>query len=161
MGSIVTTKPFIRRTPYTGVSSQPLFSKVSNGASFAIFKEITSSATPSAFGREYERYDNTNYFTDLNFFSQQNAPFNVIGNASIRDEFATMSHLAYQIPGVYATNKEFLPVNTFIDQVATLITNESQFASPLPNGFPTTAQYFVGYPIEDEGLPEYDKNRHA
>ena len=159
MGSIVTTKPYIRRTPYTGASSQPVFSKTSTGAQFAIFKDITSSATS---GELYQTYDNTSYFTDLNFNSQSTMPINVIGNASLREEKVRLSHYIYNIPGVYATNKEFLPVNTFIDTVATMITNEQQYASPLANGN-TLANSFlpIGFPILDEGLPEYDKNRHA
>ncbi len=152
MGSIVTTKPFIRRTPYTGASSQPLFSKVSNGAHFAIIEDVTSSATS---GLQFDVYDNTSYFTDLNFHSQTNQPNNIIGNASTREETTTICFGAYIIPGVYATNKEFLPLSTFIDQVATYITNEAFFASPTPN------QGNFGFPVKDEGIAEYDKNRHA
>jgi len=148
MGSIVTTKAFIRRTPYTGASSQQAMSKVSTGASFGIYDTTTSASR-----------DGTSFFTDLNFWSQLN-PYNPdpVGNASTRTEGAVAVH-EYSIPGAYRTNKELLPLSVLIDNISYRITNEHLFTWPIPTAAPSTSPNRL--PVADEGLPEYDKNRHA
>ena len=145
MGSIITSKPYIRRVPYTGVSSQPLVSKVSNGSTFAIYDSSTVSASPAMI-------DGTSFFTDLNYWAQFDQ--NPVGNASLRRELKTVFWAAYHIPGVYSTSKEFIPLDTLIDAIANGITNQSYYAWPIAN-------QQSGLPKKDEGLPEYDKNRHA
>ena len=146
MGSIITTKPFIRRTPYTSATSstQPLVSKIAQGSNFAVFTFDSSAG--------YDIKDSSMYETDLNFWSQTGDP---IGNASMRTEFFTGDYF-YQIPGAYATNKELFPLDTLLDNIAHYITNEFSYAYPVANAHPVNGQA-----IRDTGIPEYDKNRHA
>ena len=145
MGSIITSKPYIRRTPYTGVSSQPLFSKVSTGASFGVYDD-----TPNA----SSMVDGTTFMTDLNWWSQYG--FDPIGNSSQRPEKHQGMNNIFTIPGAYNTSKELVSLDTTIDNVSDLISNEQMFSWPTPNADPIS-----GFPDADEGLPEYDKNRHA
>ena len=153
MGSIITSQPYIRRTPYTAASSQPIVSKVSDGSHFAI--SLQSSAGPSF----ATMLDGTDFFTDLNFWSQKSGGFlgsDPIGNASTRPELRSKAGTFYYIPGAYNTSKELQPLSTLLDSIAYNITNEVYYAWPVPNG-PGT----YGFPTRDEGLPEYDRNRHA
>ena len=155
MGSIVTTKPYIRRTPYTGASSQQAVSKVSTGSNFAVYDLITNIMNTSAVS-SVDMVDGTTFLTDLNYWAQYGGANDPVGNSSIRHEKYVESFPLYQIPGAYDTSKELQPLSTIIDQVAHAITNEFMFSWPIPN-----ANTLSGYPVADEGIPEYDKNRHA
>ena len=155
MGSIVTTQPYIRRVAYTSATSgtQPVVSKISTGSIFAVYDDTASGAgTTLPSGAIYRVHDGTDFFTDINFWSQYGNP---VGNASIRPEKAKTAGSLYQIGGAYNTNKEFVSFATVIDQIASRITNEMMYAWPIPS------QNSTGFPVADEGLPEYDKNRHA
>jgi hypothetical protein len=166
MGSIVTTKPFIRRVPYTSGTSatQPLVSKTSNGAQFAIFEERLNFSGLGLVS-SVDVKDGTSFFTDLNYWSQYGGQglggilgggtAGIIGNASQRNQKYVENGVFYSIPGAYDTSKELLPLDTVIDQIAQYITNEFLFA------WPTSNTRSDGMPVNDEGLPEYDRNRHA
>ena len=148
MGSIITSQPYIRRTAYTSATSatQPVISKTSVGSQFAIFDNVVS-------GNQFATMeDGTDYMTDINFWSQAGSP---IGNASRRTAKPSESFGLYQIPGAYDTSKELIPLSTIVDAIGTQITNERMFAWPIPN----QGSNFL--PTKDEGLPEYDINRHA
>lgn len=59
MGSIITSKPYIRRVPYLGTSAQPVVSKTSTGSTFAVID--ASSNIP---------HDATSYMTNYNWWKQ-------------------------------------------------------------------------------------------
>ena len=154
MGSIITNQPFIRRVPYTGASSQPLVSKVSTGSNFAIYNVSANNGSGAS-------YDGLDYFTDLNYWSQL-AWSNIepIGNASQRIEKAKQFANFYTIPGAYDTSKELYPLDGFIDGVGFYIANESHYKWPISD---LAAPDYAGnrFPEQNEGLSEYDINRHA
>ena len=157
MGTIITSKPFIRRTPYLGTSSQPLVSKVSTGSNFAALIEgissvgiacITPDATPHLGDQEW--------FKD--FGCQQGTvryghPYN-IPNGFTNPRHYRFSN-DYTINGAYDTSKESMAqIQTFIDTVGMRVTNENHFVWPSANNNGET-------PLRDEGFVEYDINRHA
>tara|TARA_R100000005_G_C4948919_1_gene170290 strand:- start:33 stop:908 length:876 start_codon:yes stop_codon:yes gene_type:complete len=155
MGSIITTTPYIRRTAYTSATSatQPVVSKVSTGASFGMYDQVTN-VVGSSVVSSITMVDGTTFFTDLNYWSQY-GPNDPVGNASLRGEKYFDAGAFYNIPGAYDTGKELLPLSNVIDTISNFISNQQLFNWPVPN------VNTFGYPARDTGLPEYDKNRHA
>jgi hypothetical protein len=147
MGSIITSKPFIRRTPYLATSGQPLVNKVATGSNFGIF---SVSAVEDA----------TTFFTDLNFWSQYGDP---VGNASTRPEKAARIGTSFSyIPGAYDTSKEFQPLSVLLMYIANRITGEGMVSYPVGNVNPIFANGpNPFFPAFDTGIAEYDSNRHA
>ena len=162
MGSIITTTPYIRRTLYTGASSQPLVSKVATGSNFAAVLQGVSGAGISTI--PMVAYDGTQYLGDLAWFKDQGCmphtaryghPYNIpAGNSN---PIAWKMSSDYSIPGAFDTAKESLAqIQTFIDNVAVRVTNENHFNWPVANVDLNTNQ-----PVQDNGFVEYDINRHA
>lgn len=144
MGSIITSKPYIRRVPYLGTSSQPLVSRTSTGSTFAVFDSSGTGA-----------YDATNFQTNYNWWKQYGGQ-TVVGNGSNDSRIPAVGTSLYAIPGAYDTSKEFLVnIKPIIDAIGMRITNEQHFAWPISN------VNAGGYPVGDEGFVEYDINRHA
>jgi len=163
MGTIITSKPYVRRVPYTSATSstQPILSKVVNGANFGMVSSTcdggTAYLTDGGGGLSAMVLDSDSYFGDLNFWAQNNSNNEIIGNASERRAKGVKAMHWYQIPASYSTQKELMPLETLIDYFCTFITNEKMMAYPTANRNAT----FPTHLATDTGLPEYDSNRHA
>lgn len=152
MGSILTTQPYIRRTPYTGASSQPLVSRVSTGSNFSI---LFSSCVVPTFT---QIQDATQYQTAYNFWKQNGSKVAVGNGWPFEGLNPYTAYNLYTIFGAYDTSKEFLVnIRPIVDYVGNFITNESHFKWPLANPDPNN----FNVPLMDEGFVEYDVNRHA
>jgi len=148
MGTIITSKPYIRRTPYLGsgtssASSQPLVTRSSTGSTFAVVNTSGSAM------------DATNYMTNYNWWKQDGGRV-VVGNGTTDESKPINSTALYTIPGAYDTSKEFLvSIKPIIDAIGSRITNENHYAWPIAN------TGISGGVVRDEGFAEYDINRHA
>jgi hypothetical protein len=167
MGSIITSQPFIRRTPYLGTSSQPLISKTMTGSNWAAVRNAVT--IPQGLGTtvavDIETEDASPYMFDLGWHKDSGCMqgtardghgFNFGGGIPL----SFRATPAYVIVGAYDTSKESLAqIQAFIDDVGIRITNENLHAWPVANkqaipGLPSL-------PAFDTGFVEYDVNRHA
>ena len=163
MGDIITTTPFIRRTPYIGGSSQPLYSKTATGSNFAAALEPVSGST-STCNTIIDIKDATPYLGDQEWFkdfgcvpgtARYGHPYNITAGTPNPRHYRFNN--AYSINGAYDTTKESVAqIQAFIDSVGLNMSNEQHFAWPVANA--TASQ---DRPERDTGIAEYDINRHA
>ena len=162
MGSIITTTPYIRRTLYTGASSQTTFSKTATVSNWAAVRSVVfTGGTVGGIAVSAQAVDAQPFLYDLKFHkdggsrpgtSKESHTFNFPGG--IAASFRPFND--YSIVGAYATSKESLAqINAFIDTVANRMANEQHINWPIAdidNGI---------LPNIDQGLAEYDINRHS
>jgi hypothetical protein len=163
MGSIITSQPFIRRTPYLGTSSQPLVSKTMTGSNWAAMMAGVNGNNGQML-LDNEIVDAAPYLYDLKWHkdggckpgtAREGHHYNFAGG--IPAAYRWNPH--YVIVGAYDTSKESLSqIKAFIDQVGTNITNENLHAWPVANDLTVLN---VTLPANDTGFVEYDVNRHA
>lgn len=162
MGNIQTTQPFMRRTPYTGASSQPLISRQATGSNFGAFStEVRDSSYQIAWSAV--PHDLSQKFYDLGWWkdygsmpgtARTGSQFAGIGGNSVPFGIST-----YIIPGAYATSKETLQdIQVFLRNVGLKITNTDLASYPICD---LQSNIFGAYPLFDQGFVEYDINRHG
>ena len=167
MGSIITTTPYIRRTLYTGASSQTTFSKTATVSNWAAIRNpVYTGGTSQSLALSAESVDAQPFMYDLKFHkdggsrpgtSKESHTFNFPGGVAA--SFRPFKD--YQIVGAYDTSKESLAqINAFIDTVGARMTNEQHLDWPIAeiidSGFAAGK-----LPKLDQGLAEYDINRHS
>jgi|TARA_R110000823_G_scaffold253271_1_gene375788 hypothetical protein len=171
MGTIKTTQPFMRRTPYVSGANQPLVSRHKTPSNYGAFKAavldpnrlMCVSATAE---------DLSQHFYDLGWWKDHGCR---AGTARYGSVFAGVGGdpifagvAAYSIPGAYATSKESLSdIQAFIRGVGLKITNERLHSYPICDlrtiyvGGGTGPGVSYQGPLKDQGFVEYDINRHA
>ena len=167
MGSIITTTPYIRRTLYTGASSQTVFSKTATVSNWAAMRSpVYTGGTSQALALSGECVDAQPFMYDLKFHkdggskpgtSKESHTFNFPGG--VPGCYRPFND--YQIPGAFSTAKESLAqIKAFIDTVGSKMSNEQNFDWPIAEM--EDSGFFAGMvPKIDQGLAEYDINRHA
>ena len=167
MGSIITTAPYIRRTLYTGASSQPVYSKTSVGSNWAALRQpVANPGNFAGLALSGECVDAQPFLTDLKFHKDGGAQPGTSKNSHVYNfpggvagSFRPFAD--YRIVGAYATTKESLAeINAFIENVGNRMTNEQHYNWPIAEMI--DSGIFAGrYPKNTNGLPEYDINRHS
>lgn len=167
MGSIITTTPYIRRTPYTGASSQVEFSKSVECANWAAFRQpVVNTGLFAGLAVSGECVDAFPFRYDLKFHkdagsrpgtSKDSHTFNFTGGVPI----SLRPYTDYNIVGSFSTDKESLAaIRAFIDTVGQRMTNQQHYDWPIAEM--VQDGFFAGrFPKIGEGLAEYDVNRHA
>jgi len=171
MGNIITTKPFISRTLYTGASWQPLVSRVSRGSNWNACRTPTVGANNQLLTNTIAE-DASPYMYDLKWHkdtgslpgtARNGVPFNIVAAG---DPAKLFEYQDYTIPEAYDTTKEALgQIKALLNAIAWRITNEKHFAWPVTNleelTGPLAPVQGVKVPKQDEGFVEYDATRHA
>ena len=164
MGNIQTTQPFMRRTPYTGASSQPLISRQATGSNAAAYQTPVINPATNTIIFSGIADDLSQYFYDLSWWkdigsrpgtARTGNNYSVLGTNS---RYMTSTH--YAIPGAFSTSKETLTdIQVFLRVVGVNITQEGLYKYPVATmGVPYGG---TQQPEEDEGFVEYDINRHG
>ena len=171
MGTIKTTQPFMRRTPYVSGANQPLVSRHKTPSNYGAFKAavLDPNRLMCVSGTAE---DISQHFYDLGWWKDHGC---IPGTAKVGYPYAGMvgepiftGHSEYNIPGAYATSKESLSdIQAFIRGVGLKITNERLHSYPICDlrtiyvgGGTGPAVSYQG-PLMDQGFVEYDINRHA
>jgi hypothetical protein len=163
MGNIQTTQPFMRRTPYTGASSQPLISRQAVGSNMGAFSMRVNDANNNVVYSGVP-HNLSEKLYDLGWWKDQGCqpgtartgfPIAGIGVGSI-----STGQAEYLIPGAFSTTKETLAdIQVFLRNVGLKITNTGLASYPVCELGEVFGQFH--FPIFDQGFVEYDINRHG
>jgi hypothetical protein len=163
MGNIQTIQPYMRRTLYTGASSQPLISRQAVGSNFGAFSmrvndasnNVVYSGVPHNLSQKL--YDQ-GWWKDQGCqpgTARTGAPYAGIGTQSVYTGQAE-----YLIPGAFSTTKETLAdIQVFLRNVGLKITNEKLAKYPVCELEEVFGMFH--FPLFDQGFVEYDINRHG
>jgi len=162
MGTIITSQPFIKRSLYTGASSQPIYNKQVTCSNWTAFYE--NAMRGSEVVAPGETVMSVPYMYNLKFHKDEGC---VPGTMRDGHPYSMTGGLPaswkifgdYIIPGAYSTTKENgQDIQVFIDNVANRITAQQLHEWPIAN---ETVVGSLVLPAQDTGIPEYDINRHA
>ena len=150
MGSIITAQPWVRRTPYTGASSQPLVQKYINGATFPMqeMDPVTHLLGNSVLVN--------NYWTDYKVWKDGGCQPGTHRLGSL-GPVSYFNNNDYVIWGGYNISKEsWYDMTSYIDAIGSRISGLQIFENPATTGV------LVGHtiPVADLGIAEYNVSHH-